>query len=167
MKNNIILIAIVCFILASCNNGAESTKRVSSQDSTSVRADSILIRNDSIRMALWAQYDSISKIEAILPDSLSNATTNQEIVFYTKCKINLNNMKSDIRNQVDSILLGDLKIHVTDLTTVIEKNTKNLKRIEKFTSVLSKVSRWITNTVNVASILISKGLIKPKISSPQ
>ena len=185
MKRNIFFASLIIAIITGCGQQRDSSTTSSSNDSvkrTNVVLDSSLLdpyhlrpkdsksvddySSDSVRKALWTQYDSISDIRKGISDSLRNCKTRDEKYFYNVCDGKLDHMQSAIMNNTNGILLADLKKHSEALDTVIEQNSGNLKRIEKFTRVLGGMSKWICRTVDVATFLIGRGILKPKIPSP-
>ena len=165
-----------CFVLTNCTSHGssnDSTEPVATNQADTNKTDYItpdkekaLASQEAIQQALWEQYDSIKLIRSAIPDSIANCKSRQERYYYNVSDGKLDHIQSDIRNLSDSILLAQLKVHVADLSDVISANATSLNRLDKFTSVLKKLTFGISKTIGMATILLTNGLVHPKISLP-
>lgn len=176
---------LLCLLLSSlfqfsCINSNDQG-RASDQknrDSISVAPDSTMTKNNSktksltmgneaaLQQALWAQYDAIKEIRNSIPDSIQTCKSPRERYFFNQADGNLDHIQSDIRNRTDSILLKQLKLHVNELSDVIIANEMNMKRLERFTQTLKKVTFGINQVFNIAGSMIGIGILKALPARP-
>ncbi len=165
---------LVCFLFYACsqNKSEDKASKMDTADTKDIPINNSMGTKDMseeekqievIRFALWNQYDSIEILRKDIPDSIANCQNRDERRYYNLCDAKLEHMQSDIRNQSDSILLLQLRAHTASLNDVIVSNAGNLKRIERFTNTLKDVSFGISKTVEMSTMLISRGIIKPRI----
>jgi F0F1-type ATP synthase membrane subunit b/b' len=158
MKQFFIFI-IIAALVEGCQNGSEKSDKGTdrrekieySVDSAKQFTHKALGNVQAVQAQLWAQYDSIREIRQSIPDSIAHATSREERYYYNTADGKLEHIQSDIRNQSDSILLSQLKLHVSDLADVIVTNEANLRRLENFTRVLKKITFGISQATNLAT----------------